>query len=97
MVDWPLGPSRAGAGNELGLSRSNIAASQTTGADLGLIAYRGGAPLLTELIGNHIPAGQSVLSDYPKAHRSGLVKVLGVNTEKRWRCGYPDLQGAGLR
>jgi tripartite-type tricarboxylate transporter receptor subunit TctC len=56
---------------------------KTTGADLRLVAYRGGQPLLTDLIGNHIPAGQSVLSDYLEAHRSGLVRVLGVSTEKR--------------
>jgi tripartite-type tricarboxylate transporter receptor subunit TctC len=56
---------------------------KTTGADLRLVGYRGGQPLLTDLIGNHIPAGQSVLSDYLESHRSGLVKVLGVSTEKR--------------
>jgi tripartite-type tricarboxylate transporter receptor subunit TctC len=54
-----------------------------SGADLRLVAYRGGQPLLTDLMGNHIPAGQSVLSDYLESHRSGLVKILGVTTEKR--------------
>jgi len=56
---------------------------KTTGADLRLVGYRGGQPLLTDLLGNHIPAGQSVLSDYLEPHRSGLVKILGVTTEKR--------------
>lgn len=56
---------------------------KTTGADLRLVGYRGGQPLLTDLMGNHIPAGQSVLSDYLEPHRSGLVKLLGVTTEKR--------------
>jgi hypothetical protein len=59
MVDWPLGPSRAGAGNELGLSRLNIAAShrdaQTTGADLRLIAYRGGDPFANGPDRHHDP------------------------------------------
>ena len=56
---------------------------KTTGADLRLVGYRGGQPLLTDLIGNHVPAGQSVLSDYLEPHRSGLVRLLGVTTEKR--------------
>jgi tripartite-type tricarboxylate transporter receptor subunit TctC len=56
---------------------------KTTGADLRIVGYRGGQPLLTDLIGNHIPAGQSVLSDYLEPHRSGLVKILGVSTEQR--------------
>src|SRR5215203_986390 len=76
---------------------------KTTGADLRLVAYRGGQPLLTDLIGNHIPAGQSVLSDYLEPHRSGLVKLIGVTTEKRSSLapdiptfteqGFPELYG----
>ena len=76
---------------------------KTTGADLRLVAYRGGQPLLTDLIGNHIPAGQSVLSDYLEPHRSGLVKLIGVTTEKRSALapdistfteqGFPELYG----
>ena len=56
---------------------------KTTGADLRLVAYRGGQPLLTDLIGNHIAAGQSVLSDYLESDRAGLVKIIGVTPEKR--------------
>lgn len=76
---------------------------KTTGADVRLIAYRGGQPLLTDLIGNHIAAGQSVLSDYLEPHRAGLVKVIGVSTEQRSKLapdiptfkeqGFADLHG----
>jgi tripartite-type tricarboxylate transporter receptor subunit TctC len=61
-----------------------------TGADIRLVAYRGGQPLLTDLIGNHVPAGQSVLSDYLEPHRAGLIKVIGVMTEQRSRFA-PDI------
>jgi tripartite-type tricarboxylate transporter receptor subunit TctC len=63
---------------------------KTTGADIRLVGYRGGQPLLTDLIGNHIPAGQSVLSDYLEPHRAGLVKILGVSTEQRSKLA-PDI------
>ncbi|MDF0520201.1 tripartite tricarboxylate transporter substrate-binding protein [Bradyrhizobium yuanmingense] len=63
---------------------------KTSGADVRLVAYRGGQPLLTDLIGNHIPAGQSVLSDYLDSHRSGLVRILGVTTEQRSKLA-PDI------
>ncbi len=76
---------------------------KTTGADIRLVGYRGGQPLLTDLIGNHIPAGQSVLSDYLEPHRAGLVKILGVSTEERSKLapdiptfkeqGFADLHG----
>jgi tripartite-type tricarboxylate transporter receptor subunit TctC len=74
-----------------------------TGAELQLVAYRGGQPLLTDLLGNHIPAGQSVLSDYLEPHKGGLIKVLGVTPAKRSRLapdiptiaeqGFPTLTG----
>ncbi|MDQ8729221.1 tripartite tricarboxylate transporter substrate-binding protein [Bradyrhizobium sp. LHD-71] len=63
---------------------------KTTGADIRLVAYRGGQPLLTDLIGNHVSAGQSVLSDYLDSHRSGLVRILGVTTEQRSKLA-PDI------
>ena len=63
---------------------------KTTGADIRLVAYRGGQPLLTDLIGNHIAAGQSVLSDYLDSHRAGLVKIIGVTTEQRSKLA-PDI------
>ena len=61
-----------------------------SGADIRLVAYRGGQPLLTDLIGNHVAAGQSVLSDYVEPHRAGQVKIIGVMSEKRTKLA-PDI------
>lgn len=47
------------------------------------IAYRGGAPLLTDLLGNQIPASGSILPDYLEQHRAGKLKVLAHASEKR--------------
>jgi tripartite-type tricarboxylate transporter receptor subunit TctC len=47
------------------------------------IAYRGGAPLLTDLLGNQVPASGSILPDYLEQHRAGKLKVLAHASEKR--------------
>jgi tripartite-type tricarboxylate transporter receptor subunit TctC len=47
------------------------------------IAYRGGAPLLADLLGNQIPASGSILPDYLEMHRAGKLKVLAHCSEKR--------------
>jgi tripartite-type tricarboxylate transporter receptor subunit TctC len=47
------------------------------------VPYRGGAPLLTDLLGNQIPASGSILPDYLEFHRAGKLKVLAHASEKR--------------
>jgi tripartite-type tricarboxylate transporter receptor subunit TctC len=47
------------------------------------IAYRGGAPLLTDLLGNQVPCSGSILPDYLEQHRLGKLKVLAHASEKR--------------
>ena len=47
------------------------------------IPYRGGSPLLTDLLGNQIPASGSILPDYLEYHRAGKLKVLAHASEKR--------------
>ena len=47
------------------------------------VAYRGGSPLLADLLGNQIPASGSILPDYLELHRAGKLKVLGHASEKR--------------
>lgn len=47
------------------------------------VAYRGGAPLLTDLLGQQVPASGSILPDYLELHRAGKLKVLGHASEAR--------------
>jgi hypothetical protein len=47
------------------------------------VPYRGGAPLLADLLGNQIPASGSILPDYLESHRSGKLKILAHASEKR--------------
>ena len=76
---------------------------QMTGIDLQMVAYKGGQPLLTDLLGNQIGAGVSVISDYLTQHRAGRVRIIAVGSSKRsalapeiptlMESGYPDLYG----
>jgi tripartite-type tricarboxylate transporter receptor subunit TctC len=76
---------------------------QLSGADLQLVAYKGGQPLLTDLLGNQIGAGVSVVSDYLVQHRAGRVRIVATGGPKRSalapdiptlvESGYPDLYG----
>lgn len=47
------------------------------------VAYRGGAPLLADLMGNQIPASGSILPDYLEQHRAGKLRILAHASEKR--------------
>ncbi|MBI2772183.1 MAG: hypothetical protein HYX47_21370 [Burkholderiales bacterium] len=47
------------------------------------IPYRGGSPLLADLLGNQVPASGSILPDYLEMHRAGKLRVLAHASEKR--------------
>lgn len=47
------------------------------------VAYRGGAPLLADLLGNQIPASGSIIPDYLEHHRAGKLKILAVASQSR--------------
>ncbi|HXE47161.1 MAG TPA: tripartite tricarboxylate transporter substrate-binding protein [Ramlibacter sp.] len=47
------------------------------------VPYRGGSPLLADLLGNQIPASGSILPDYLEYHRAGKLKVLAHASETR--------------
>jgi tripartite-type tricarboxylate transporter receptor subunit TctC len=47
------------------------------------VPYRGGSPLLADLLGRQIPASGSILPDYLENHRAGKLRVLAHASEKR--------------
>ena len=53
------------------------------------VPYRGGSPLLSDLLGNQIPASGSILPDYLEYHRAGKLKS--------WRTRARNALGAGAR
>ena len=75
------------------------------GIEMVQVAYKGGAPLLNDVIGGQIPVGIDVLSEAIPQHRAGKVRVLASSGARRastapeiptfTELGYPQIQGDG--
>lgn len=75
------------------------------GVELAHVAYKGGAPLLNDLMGGQIPVGVDVLSEALPQHRAGKLRILASSGAKRSpiapevptfaELGYPQIQGDG--
>lgn len=46
--------------------------------DLQSVPYKGGAPLLADLMGNQVPAGIAAVPDFIENHRGGRLRIVGV-------------------
>jgi tripartite-type tricarboxylate transporter receptor subunit TctC len=57
--------------------------SKAIGVPLTHIAYRGGAPALTDLMGGHIPLVASASSDMTELHKAGKLKLIAITSAKR--------------
>jgi tripartite-type tricarboxylate transporter receptor subunit TctC len=57
--------------------------SQASGAELASVAYRGGAPLLQDVLGGQIPISINVLGEVAPHIRSGRLRSLAVTTAQR--------------
>ena len=56
---------------------------KATGVEMVHIAYKGGAPLATDLIGGQIPAGVDALSDMIELHRAGKIRIIATSGAQR--------------
>jgi len=72
-------PTRGSIGIPSPVSMSALVIHQL-GRQLGLplqaVPYKGGAPLLADLMGNQLPASGSILPDYLELHRAGKLRIL---------------------
>lgn len=57
--------------------------ARATGVDLVFVPYKGGAPLVTDLVGGQVPAGITVLSEMIRQHQSGKVRILASSGSQR--------------
>jgi tripartite-type tricarboxylate transporter receptor subunit TctC len=57
--------------------------AKAAGVDLPVTPYKGTPPLITDLVGGHVPAAVTLLDETMKFHRSGKVKVIGIFSAKR--------------
>ena len=77
--------------------------AKTFGVELQVVAYKGGRPLLTDLLGGQVPASASVLADYLEMHRAGRLRILAQSSAGRsalapelpsyTELGYPEFVG----
>jgi len=102
-LDWlRQHPDQRGIGlTNLGgtLHFSILSLAKETGLPLGAISYRGGAPLVTDLIGGHIPAAVDALASHLELHRAGKVRILAVGGAQRtkWLPEVPTFKESGYK
>jgi tripartite-type tricarboxylate transporter receptor subunit TctC len=57
--------------------------ARASGIELAFVPYKGGALLLTDLLGGQLPAGITLLSDFIRHSQSGKVTVLAISGPQR--------------
>jgi tripartite-type tricarboxylate transporter receptor subunit TctC len=74
-------------------------------ADMVHVAYNGGAPLQTAVLGDQVPAGIDVVFEWLQNHRAGKVRILATSGAARSKVvpevptfveqGFPNIVGQG--
>ena len=57
--------------------------AKAAGIDLPVTPYKGTPPLITDLVGGHVPAAVTLMDEMLKYHRAGKVRVIGIFSDKR--------------
>ena len=57
--------------------------AKAAGIDLPVTPYKGTPPLITDLVGGHVPAAVTLMDEMLKFHRLGKVHVIGIFSDKR--------------
>lgn len=80
-----------------GLHFSLLQLSKAIGVPLTPVTYRGGAPLATDIVGDHVPLGADALASQLELHRAGKLRILGVAGTKRlsWLPDVPTIKESG--
>lgn len=71
-------PLSGGPGHFLG-----VMIARATGVDVSFVPYKGGAPVVNDLIGGQLPAGIALVSELVQAHESGKVRILATAGSQR--------------
>ena len=74
-------------------------------ADMVHVAFQGGAPLKTAVLGDQVPMGIDTISEWLPNHQAGKVRILATSGTARSKVvpevatfreqGYPNIVGAG--
>lgn len=87
FVEWARkNPGKASFGTP-GLGGQNhflgLQFAKTAGIKLPVTPYKGSPPMITDLVGGHVPSAISLLDSMMAHHRSGKIKIIGVFTKDR--------------
>ncbi len=87
FINWTkANPGKANFGVP-GLGGQNhflgVQLAKTVGIDLPATPYRGSPPMVTDLVGGHIPSAISLMDGMMAQHRAGKIKVIGLFTKER--------------
>lgn len=63
---------------------------RTVGVPLRPVAYKGGAPLVTDLVGGHVPLATDALASQLELYRAGKIRILAVSGTHR-NAALPDV------
>jgi tripartite-type tricarboxylate transporter receptor subunit TctC len=64
--------------------------AKKNGLDLISVPYRGSAPMMTDMLGNQIPAGVASVPDFIENHKAGKLRVVAVMGSQR-QAAMPDV------
>jgi tripartite-type tricarboxylate transporter receptor subunit TctC len=102
MVDWLRANPGKGTVGTVGVGGpGDITVYQfqkLTGTSLQMVPYRGGAPLLQDLVGGQIDFNFGQASTYLGAVRNGQLKAMAIQTKQRWSIApeIPTVDEAGV-
>jgi tripartite-type tricarboxylate transporter receptor subunit TctC len=87
FIDWvKRNPGQASFGTP-GLGGQNhflgVQLAKTTGIDLPVTPYKGTPPMVTDLVGGHVPSAISLIDGMVPQHRAGKIRVIGIFTKQR--------------
>lgn len=71
--------------------------NQSTGTQAPVVGYRGSAPLLNDLMGNHIPVAIDTLDSLMPQHEGGKLRILATSGSQRAVPGIPTFKEAGFK
>lgn len=57
--------------------------ARTIGVELQVAPYKGSPPMVTDLVGGHLPSAISLMDGMMAHHRAGRIKVIGIFTKER--------------
>lgn len=87
FVDWVRkNPDKASYGTP-GLGGQNafmgVQFAKAAGIELPVTPYKGSPPMVTDLVGGHVPSAISLLDGMMAHHRAGKIRIIGVFTKER--------------